>query len=150
MGLESSVEAVVAALDLNLVRLLRRAMNGGCAPCGPLGVGTDCRADRFEPRKRHEPEPRIEPRQRVEPTPYFEPRRRIHPRPELVAPCPQFAPAAPPEAPTRPTCPVEPPWKVLPWERGADLPAPRPVRKIKVFVSRPDSYCKGSVLDLFI
>jgi hypothetical protein len=148
VGLESSVNLVVAALDLNLVRLLRRAMNGGHAPCGPLDGA--CRPAGFEPRRRHEPEPVIEPRKRVEPAPYFEPRRRIHPRPELAVPPPQLAPAAPAEAATRPSSPIEPPWKVLPWERGADFPPPRPVRKIKVFVTRPDSYCKGSVLDLFI
>jgi hypothetical protein len=148
VALESSVAAVVAALDLKMVRLLRRAMNGGCAPCGPIET---CPADEFKPRKRHEPEPVIEPRKRIEPTPYFEPRLRIRPRPEIVSPpCAQSAPAAPVEAATRPSCPIEPPWKVLPWERGAAFPPPRPVRKIKVFVSRPDSYCKGSVLDLFI
>ena len=147
MGLESSVSLVVAALDLNLVRLLRRAMNDGCAPCGPLhGV---CRPARIEPRRRHEPEPVIESRKRIDPTPRFEPRRTIHPSPR-VEPCAQPAPAAPVEPATRPSCPVEPPWKVLPWERGTDFPPPRPVRKIKVFVTRPDSYCKGSVLDLFI
>ena len=70
----TSVSAIVAALDLKLVRLVRAAMRGSCCPgaCGPIHP-----APVIEPRKRIEPEPEIEPRKRIEPTPVFEPRRRI-------------------------------------------------------------------------
>jgi hypothetical protein len=151
VGLETSAALAVAALDLKLVRLLRAAMRPGAA--GPGGstplVGP---AARFEPRKRVEPGPAIEPRPHLRPEPAFEPRRTVRGggmAPECCGRCAQVAPAAPEEAARPSASPVEPPWKVRPWEDRAVAP-PRPVRKIKVVMTRSDSYCKGSVIDLFI
>ena len=96
----------------------------------------------------------IEPRRRIEPEPAFEPRPKH--RPDGVPPACGCLPAGvasqatePAEKVSRPSSPVEPPWKVLPWENPPQ-PAPRVARKIKVFLTRPDSHSKGSVIDLFI
>ena len=148
MGIESSVGLVVAALDLKLVRLVRAAMRGGCCPgaCGPIHP-----TPKIEPRKRIEPEPEIEPRKRIEPTPVFEPRRRIGVGYWCDWPgnCAQIAPAECVEKVSHSPSPLEPPWKVLPWEQQPDDRA-RPIRKIKIVEARPDIHCKGAVIDLFI
>jgi hypothetical protein len=110
-------------------------------------------APRIEPRKRVEPAPVIEPRPHVRPEPTIEPRLKLHGgegSAECCGRCAQLAPAAPAETVHRLASPVEPPWKVRPWERREWSPPPRPVRKIKVVMTRPDSYCKGSVIDVFI
>jgi hypothetical protein len=146
VGIESSVGLVVAAMDLEVVRLLRAAMGPRCGCGGPLDLIHP--GPRFEPRKRVEPEPKIEPRRHIHPAPRFEPRMKLRGG-ELKAACAQVAPAEPEEPAARSTSPVEPPWKVRPWEQNPP-PPPRPVRKIKVFLTRSDSYCKGSVIDLFI
>lgn len=148
VGLDLSVSLIVAALDLELVRLVRAAMNtnGGCD-------GKVIHPEpRIEPRKRVEPEPRIEPRKRIHPTPVFEPRRRH--RAEQVgsccAACVSAAPVESAEKVPHPPSPIEPPWKVLPWDERMRCAPARPVRKIKVLQGRPDIQCKGSVIDLFI
>jgi len=148
VGLDSHVSLVVAALDLELVRLVRAAMrgNGGCD-------GKVIHPEpRIEPRKRVEPEPKIEPRKRIHPEPAFEPRKRH--RPEDVgsccAACVSAAPVESVEKVPHPPCPIEPPWKVLPWDERMRSAPPRPVRRIKAFRVRPDIQCKGSVIDLFI
>jgi len=43
--------------------------------------------------------------------------------------------------------PIEPPWKVLPWE---EAPCPAPPPKIKVVPPPPDVIHKGSLIDFFI
>jgi hypothetical protein len=151
VGLEATAALAVAALDLNLVRLLRAAMRpGGPCGCGPLDLIHP--GARFEPRKRVEPTPLIEPRPHVRPEPVFEPRMKVRGAggAECCGGCAQVAPAAPEAAPRPLTSPLEPPWKVRPWEDRAVADRPRPVRKIKVVMTRSDSYCKGSVIDLFI
>ena len=151
MGLDSSVGLIVATLDLQLVRLVRAAMAGGGVGKGPDGPVHP--APRFEPRKRIEPEPAIEPRRRIDPEPRFEPRPKLRPddvHPGCRASCNASAiPTEPAEKVSRSSSPIEPPWKVLPWENPPE-PAPRVVRKIKVFVTPPDMQSKGSVIDLFI
>jgi hypothetical protein len=151
VGLDSSVGLIVATLDLQLVRLLRAAMRHG-----EVGPGDDMRLIHPEPviRPRHRagPEPIIEPRPHVRPEPMFEPREKLRADGIPVACCDSIAPftcAEPVEKASPSSSPIEPPWKVLPWE-DRPIPAPRPPRKIKVIVTRPDSYCKGSVIDLFI
>jgi hypothetical protein len=150
VGLDSSVGLIVATLDLQMVRLVRAAMAGGGAgkhPDGPIHP-----APKFEPRKRIEPEPVIEPRRRIEPEPRFDPRPKLRPydvQPPCCAPCDSAIATEPAEKASRSTSPIEPPWKVLPWENPPE-PAPRVVRKIKVFLTPPDMHSKGSVIDLFI
>jgi hypothetical protein len=153
VGLDSSVNLVVAALDLKLVRLLRAAMRGGdCCP-GPGCNRLIEPEDRFEPRKRIHPEPLIEPRLHFRPEPFFEPRPVHHPA-EVVGVLPGEACPSPelPRADAKlPGSPIQPPWKVLPWQdaRG-ELSRPRTVQKVKVLIGRPDISLKGAVIDIFI
>jgi hypothetical protein len=79
----------------------------------------------------------------VHPTPRFEPRP-VHRKsdPDLDGPC--SAPVAP-EQPRIAKSPIQPPWKVLPWEN----PLP-PAQVIKVVIRRPDNVNKGSIIDCFI
>jgi hypothetical protein len=142
------VSLVVAALDLELVRLVRAAMRTDGAGSGRVIHPEPV----VEPRKRVEPEPEIEPRKRFHPEPAFEPRKKH--RPEDVgsccAACVSAAPVESAEKVSHSPSPVEPPWKVLPWDERLRSMPPRPVRRIKVVQVRPDIQCKGSVIDLFI
>ena len=153
MGLESPVGLVVAALDLKLVRLVRAAMNGGLAP-GGIGPGRRIEPEPvFEPRRRIEPEPQFEPRPHVRPEPVFEPREKLRggaPALDCCDACACPTPTEPTEKATHSPSPIEPPWKVRPWEEMRDAAVAPPVRKIKVIQVRPDIQCKGTVIDLFI
>jgi len=137
----SSVSAIVAALDLQLVRGLRAALQDdiqhGVHPLGPA-------PQQILPRQRIDPEPYIEPRRHITPTPHFEPRPVYHPEPKF-APGEDFCPPSSP-LPEDPggRCPIEPPWKVRPWEQ------PVPIKlEVKVVVVRPDIVSKGSLIDFF-
>lgn len=146
MGLDSSVGLIVATLDLQLVRLIRGAMRAAAGDCHRHLLHPE---PVIEPRKRFHPEPVIEPRPHVHPEPAFEPRPVLRRADELPPACPPAEAAVPAEKSAAPTCPVQPPWKVLPWDDR--MRGPRVVlRKIKVSPARPDSQCKGSVIDLFI
>ena len=153
VGLESSVGLIVASLDLRLVRLVRAAMHPGNGPHGPDRLIRP--GPTIEPRKRHEPEPVIEPRKRHEPEPVFEPRP-VH-RPVRVASIARSDVCVVVEVQktgeTSSGSPIEPPWKVLPWERASEA-APirfaRPVQRVKLVTRRPDIPCSGSVIDVFI
>ncbi len=141
----SSVSAIVATLDLQVVRGLRAALQDdvprGAHPLGPA-------PQHVAPRQRDETELRIDPRPTVTPSPRFDPRP-VH-RPE-----PRFAPGeclCPPSDPLPAPdgdgdggrCPIEPPWKVRPWE------APVPIKlEVKVVTVRPDIVHKGSLIDFF-
>lgn len=152
MGLESSVGLIVATLDLQLVRLLRGAMRGEDGD----GFGPGARrlihpGPGIEARKRITPESVIEPRPRIHPQPKFEPRPVL--RAEHVPPavaCPTCDGPASAEKSSAPSSPVQPPWRVLPWDQRYPRTPRVVVRKIKVSVARPDIVCKGSLIDLFI
>ena len=140
---ESPVSLIVAALDLQLVRLLRGAMAGSAkAGCRATPLGPAPGHLHPDARPTVEPAPRFEPRPVVHPTPRFEPRPVIHPKP---AEAPQAGPPLNPEKPRPLPVVFEPPWKVLPWEIPAE-PAP----KVKLIVHRPDVKTKGTMLDVFI
>ena len=141
MALETNVAAVVAALDLKLVRLLRAAMNttdaGRAHPLCPAP----------NPPPRHvDPEPVFEPRPHVHPTPHFEPRLVHRPAPSFRAPAPLPPPTFEP-VPCEP-CPkknvIQPPWAILAWEIPIQSPQP-----VKVHIIRPDTISKGSLIDFF-
>ena len=143
VGLETNVGAIVAKLDLQLVRLLRGAMNatdvGRAHPLGP--------APNPPPRFRTvDPEPVFEPRPRIRPTPRFEPRPVHRPAPSFRAPAPLPPPTC--EPPPCDPCPrkyvIQPPWAVLAWE----TPIP-PEHPVKVNIIRPDTISKGSLIDFF-
>lgn len=146
MGVTAAdVGLIVAALDLNLVRLVRGAMapNPNGTPVAFIGPAPT--NPRFEQRPVVHPTPRFEPRPVVHPTPRFEPRPVIHPRPR-VEPLPAVCePPHEPEMPVRSKSPLEPPWKLLPWETP-----PQPAPKVKLAIYRPDVVSKGSLIDFFI
>ena len=153
MGIESSVGLVVAALDLKLVRLVRAAMQNGVGGGSAGGAGLVRPQPVVEPRRRIEPEPQFEPRPRVRPEPMFEPRAKLFgavPSLGCRDACVPTTPTEPVEKATHSPSPIEPPWKVRPWEEMRDAAVAPPVRKIKVIQVRPDIQCKGSVIDLFI
>jgi len=138
----SSIAAIVATLDLQLVRLVRAAMQDD-GPRAATALGPRPSPQPL-PRRHIEPEPVIEPRRHIHPTPRYEPRPVIHPRPRIAPTeecCPPCEPA--PEPPDG-RCPIQPPWKVRPWE------APVPMKlEVKVVVIRPDIVSKGSLIDFF-
>jgi hypothetical protein len=143
---------IVASLDLRLVRLVRAAMQPGNGAAGPDRLVRP--GPTIEPRKRHEPEPEIEPRKRVTPEPHFEPRPVFPVRVASIARSDVCVVVEVQK--TRETSsgsPIEPPWKVLPWEmtpEAAPIRFARPVQRVKVVTGRPDIPCSGSVIDVFI
>ena len=135
-------------MDLSLVRLVRAAMRNAdlAAGCrgGDLLIGDDRCCHR---RRCHlHPEPAIEPRRHIYPTDVYEPREVIHPHPRVeqqVLACPPCYTAPPPPAKT--PNPIQPPWKVMPWENP-----PQTRQTVKVHCNHTDVSRKGSVLDLFV
>jgi hypothetical protein len=154
VGLESSVSLIVASLDLRLVRLVRSAMNHGNGPHGPISPDRLIGPSRdVAPRQRVEPEPVIEPRPRVRPEPVFEPRQVFRASdPASISAADECVVVVNAEGTgqTSSGSPIEPPWKVLPWENPAPERPVRPVQRVKVVIGRPDITNKGSVIDLFI
>jgi hypothetical protein len=148
--LPPQIELITATLDLQLVRLLRQAMrtadiaSGKCQPIVALGPAPNCPVAHDHPIV--EPTPRFEPRPVIHPTPRFEPRPRIHPseapRPKLI---PVDVIAIPVEEAHAAKSPIEPPWKVLPWQNPPPM-APR----LKVLIRPVDVCRKGSILDVFV
>lgn len=130
---------IIAALDLQLVRLLRKsiAANVACpvlCPCDRLAIRSRLRAElrrRIEPRKVVHPTPRFDARPVIHPTPRIEPRTVDHP--------------TEPVQPARKPGPCRPPWRVPLWEMTLQPPP-----NIKVHIYRPDVIHKGTLLDLFI
>lgn len=139
VGLDSSIPAIVAALDLKLVRLIRAAIAENRA-CQGRGV--------IAPRFRHEPDPRIEPRKVIHPTPRFEPRPVIHPTACVEPVPPQFAPPVEPERPSTTASPIQPPWKLVPWAQPAPPATPPPPPPVKVVRYRPDMVHRGMMIDV--
>jgi hypothetical protein len=146
VGLEtSSINLLTATLDLQLVKLLRAATADDAALSPTPGARRAVQPEsEILPRQRIRPAPIIEPRQRIEPAPRFEPRPVVERAPAAEA-C--SLPPSPDRC--RAACysktPIEPPWKVLPWENPSQ-PAP----KVKVVICRPDIVSKGSLIDFFI
>jgi hypothetical protein len=145
VSLATQASLIVATLDLELVRLIRGAMRTADLASARGSRALLTPTDRFEPRKVLHPEPRFEPRRVIHPTPRFEPRpveRTAKTSPDCVPLC--SAPCCPETSHITPS-PIQPPWKVLPWENP-----PPPAQVIKVVIHRPDNECKGSIIDCFI
>ena len=144
MGIGPQVSLIVAAMDLKLVQLLRHAMRAaGLTAAHPRTHITP--APHLQPRLRIHPTPHIEPRPHIHPAPLFEPRLTYHPT--TVAPPVSTAPSAPaqPEQPRITKSPIQPPWKLLPWQNN-----PTPPPEIKLVVQQPDLHIKGTVFDVFV
>ena len=144
----AGVAAVVAALDLKLVRLLRGAMNaGGTGAATPLGPAPNPLLSRQRPVV--DPEPRFNPRPVIHPTPKFLPRPVHRPEPRFVPRVEEGKPPVvvvvvePPEGKTK--CPIQAPWEIRPWEAP-----PEPTVEVKRVVRPPDVvHNKGTLIDLF-
>ena len=120
------------------------AASGGCTSAAVLGPDPCVTGRRFHV----EPETEILPRRRIEPEPVFAPRL-------VVRPADRYEPGVSDAAPASLECytphtrsPIEPPWKVLPWEERFRDESPRP--QIKVVVKPPDIAHRGSIIDYFI
>jgi hypothetical protein len=142
VALDANFELVFAALDLNLVKLLRDAIRttdlAGAKQNGPLNPQVD-----------------ILDRPRLHPTPYYTPRPVIHPMPRyearpVIHPTPRVEPAPPIPCPPEPCphankSPFVPPWKILPWQNP-----PQPALKVKLIKLKPDIVRTGSLLDCML
>jgi hypothetical protein len=148
VGILPAIDAVVAALQLKEVQLLRAAMRAadrqskpGSLPFSPAGSP--------EPRPHIHPEPRFDPRPVIHPTPRFEPRPVIHPTPRIEAERRSCGCASAPQevvvdkTPTE--LPLKAPWQTVPW-----AVAPQPAPKVKLAPRHPDTPPKGVLLDFFI
>lgn len=147
---------LVAALDLNLVQLLRGAMraadiaSGRREPVSALGPAPTPPPDRFER------EPVFQNRRVVHPEPKFAARTVAHvaSAKQLPAPAKLAIETHAPEI--EPCCcsitikpevesPLAPPWRQPIWA----TPIP-PTSKVKIVKIRPDIINKGSLIDFFI
>jgi hypothetical protein len=152
VALDSNINLIVATLDLQLVRSIRDAIHSADAASGKLfpvaSIGPAPNPDRFFRQELRAPEPVYKPRRHIHPEPLYERRPVIHPtvrvepkpdfrRPE---PCPEVIPAH------KSTNPIQPPWKVLPWNQ----PPAQPAVLVKRVVQRVDIHHKGNLLDLFL
>jgi hypothetical protein len=152
-----SVQAslIVAASGLEVVQLLTGAMRAADkASAADAGHGPNANPDFgpaaiYEPAARAHPEPTIAPRQVIHPSPRIEPRLIEHPAKELPVLNSCALPPITMERSHIDPSPIQPPWKVLPWE------CPNaPALMVKLVVFQPDNTCnglyKGSVIDCFI
>lgn len=139
MGIDSSVNLLLAGMDLKLVQLLRSAMNHG----GPGGAtGAACGNPSSQGRQVHQPTPRIEPRKVIHPAAYYTPRPVHHPEPTFAPPTTLPLPDTHPHA-LKNLFPA--PWK----QPLKDLPPePRPI--IKQVQYKVEIVHKGSLIDFFI
>ena len=145
----SSIDVIVAALDLKEVQLLVRAMRNADAQAARSrgGLSQQPAATTLSPT---EPAARFEPRPVIHPTPRYEPRPVIHPKPR-IEPCELNQCCRPPAPPpivvekVPAELPLQPPWKTLPWENP-----PQPAPKVKLACYHPDIIRKGLLLDSFI
>jgi hypothetical protein len=134
------IALLTAALDLQLVRLIRGAM------AGPAGA--DCSKEpKYEQRQVIHPEPKYEERRVITPDPVYK-------RPQVITPDPKYVPA--PligEAPQSDaghchTYKVEAPWKVLPWEKAPPSEPVQNAPRVKVVKVQPDMARRGAVLNI--
>jgi hypothetical protein len=142
-SLQAEASLIVAAFDLNVVQLLRDAIRtADLSQAGQGNAGSPAAV--FEPRLHIHPTPVYEPRVHYHPTPTYEARPVIHPQPrveqrELACSC-ECKPA-----PMNLENPIQPPWKILPWENAV-----QPRQTVKVHLIHTDLVHKGTVLDLFV
>ncbi len=137
-----SVSAIVAMLDLKLVRGVRAALQDDAKHPAATALGPT--PQQMLPRQRIEPEPYIEPRRHITPTPHFEPRPIHHREPTFAPGDALWSPSTPVVKDPGGESPIQPPWKVRPWE------APVPIKlEVKVVQVRPDIVHKGTLIDFF-
>jgi hypothetical protein len=151
-SVDSHISLLVAASDLKLVQLIRGAIRAADIASGRVppvsGIGpapTPPPPLHIHPDPVYEPRPHIHPEPRFEPRPVIRPAPRVETSPPILA-CPR--PCEPIEVnpvPVPHPSPIQPPWRVLPWQ--VPVP-PRPV--LKVVMRRPEIVRRGQLLDVFI
>lgn len=151
MGLPPRIELITAALDLQLVRLLREAIRTADTASGkthPIPFIGPAPAPPIRQPDGLVPTPRFEPRPVHHPAPRFEPRPVIPPRPcELPPP---LCPPVDGERPRITPSPIEPVWKTLP-PVEPDAINNVVASEVKLIWRRPDLiHSKGAILDVFI
>lgn len=150
MDFAGQARLVVAALDLQLVRLVRDAIRTADIAGGkvgsfgrlPLGVPVPVNVVAL-PRDRFEPAPHIESRKTIHPTPRFEPRPVFHERIDIGVSASDTSEKAELAAVDR--TPLPPPWRMPVWNLAI-----QPASKVKVHIHRTDVHNKGSLIDLFL
>jgi hypothetical protein len=143
-SLQTEASLIVAAFDLKVVQLLVQAIQNA-DQAGAAERSGNIPAATYEPRLHIHPTPVYENRPHIHPTPYYEPRPVIHPHPrveQMNLACPD-RPA--PLPPMNLENPIQPPWKILPWQNS-----PQPRQTVKIHLIRTDVDHKGTVLDLFV
>lgn len=142
-SLSSQAALIVAGFDLFAVQsvlgAIRAADLSGRHGSDSITGGTP----EILPRPVEHPTPRIEPRTVYHPTPTYLPRPVLHPTPRLALE--PLCSTEVPLPPHRTECPIQPPWKVMPWEN-----LPQPHQTIKVHRYHTDVATKGMLLDLFV
>jgi hypothetical protein len=143
-SLQTEASLIVAAFDLKVVQLLTQAIRTADLSGAAERAGNTPAAI-FEQRPHIHPTPVYEIRPHIHPTPYYEPRPVIHPHPrveQMNLACPD-RPA--PLSPMNLENPIQPPWKILPWQN-----TPQSRQTVKIHLIRTDVVHKGTVLDLFV
>jgi hypothetical protein len=139
----SNIQAIVATLDLQLVRLIRDAINSPGAGGKTLGASDP----QIAPRKTIEPEPEFSPRQKVTPSPQILSGEVTYAPPKIIPLPPCYAAPVESETSVRTKSPIEPPWRLVPWsDKFPSAPAPLPV---KPRPPRPDLAVRGRLIDAF-
>ena len=145
---------LVAALDLDLVQLLRGAMRTADIASGKPQAVSELGPAPTPLRDRFDREPVFEQRRVIHPEPKYERRQIIHPQPRIEFPAPLKVESQPAEPPCSCCCvvikpeiesPLPPPWRQPIWA----TPIP-PTPKVKIVKIRPDIHNKGSLIDFFI
>jgi len=132
-----------------LVQLVRGAMRAADEQGHPCGRNLIVPNREIEPRLRFHPEPVIERRRHIVPEPKIEPRLVRSVDGGYPCPCPPVVVEVAPADAKSSGSPIQPPWKVLPWD-APPAETPRPVHRVKVVIGPPDMCSKGNVIDLFI
>ena len=143
-SLQTQAALVVAAFDLKVVQLLRDAIRTADLSSAANNVGA-VPAATLEPRRHIHADPVYEPRVHIHPAPIYQARPVIHQKPrvelEAIAGWRAFSPIKPMHGEN----PIQPPWKVLPWENAV-----QPRQTVKIHLIHTDVVHKGTVLDLFV
>jgi hypothetical protein len=149
--LATNASLIVAALDLQVVRLLRAAIRSADLQSLADRQAPAATAARSAERSSHRCcDFYCDSRRYVCPKPVYAPRRVLHPTPRIDLHCaPRLAldrheKVAEPATAATPS-PIQAPWKTLAWKD-----TPRVTMKVKMVQHRTDIINKGSLIDYFI
>lgn len=155
MSLEPSLQLLFALSDLKLVTSVTNAINADLPKSGPLGTipeGVQANGSlehnnavltadtRYTHRDTFTPSPAYTARPVVHPQPIYD--QPQHVRPALEA---ERSPVDTTYSVPRSRSPIQPPWRVLPWQQPTEVRI-----EVKVVSIWPDIVNKGSLIDLFI